>query len=108
MKKPKTLKGIKRAEFCQMIIKTTAGIFASMLNPEFVGPNWKFTPENITKLTFTGFYACGYDKNDLIQLYPGLPDTMTLEKFWEKESLQYAKELIEHAGLLSVSNNKEN
>jgi len=103
MKKPKTLKGVKRAEFCQMIVKTTARIFATMLNPGFVGPNWKFTPENITRLTWTGFYACGYDKNDLIVLYPGLPDTLTLEKFWEQESRKYAKELIEHSGLSDVN-----
>lgn len=96
---PKTLTGTKRAEFYQMIVKSTATIFASMINPKFRGANWKFTPENITRLTWTGFFAQGYDENDLIQEYPDFPETITLKECWEKESLEYARQLIEHAGL---------
>ena len=95
---PKTIKGVERTNFCQMIVKSTATNFAMMINMKNRGANFKFTPEHVTNLTWTGFFAGGYDKNDLIKLYDGLPNKMTLEKFWEKESLQYATELIEHAG----------
>jgi hypothetical protein len=97
---PKMLKGVKRAEFCQMIVKSTATMFASMVNPKYRGANFKFTPENISRMAFTGFFACGYNSDDRIKLYDGLPDTMTLEEFWKKESMQYASELLDHSGLL--------
>ena len=69
---PKTIKGVERTNFCQMIVKSTATNFAMMINMKNRGANFKFTPEHVTNLTWTGFFAGGYDKNDLIKLYDGI------------------------------------
>lgn len=99
---PKTLTGVKRAEFCQMVIKSTATMFAIMVNPENQGPKFKFTPKRLAELSFSsGFFATGYSKNDQINEY-SYPSQISLEEFWLKYSEQFAEQLLNHSGLLET------
>lgn len=98
--KPKIYKGEKREKLCKMIVISTASSFSIMVNPDNRGPNFKFTPKNISNMSLDGLVAGGYKGTDLVLEYPDFDETITLKDFWLKESEIFAESLIKHSGLV--------
>lgn len=104
-RKKKIIKGVNRANFYQMIIKSTAGSFASIIGMVRNDPSLenKISVDWIVRLTNSfGFRSTliqmDLEETDMLHPYPGLSKRVTLKDEWDTQSRSYAKELLWHSG----------
>ena len=98
----KELKRVRRAEFIQMVMKCTGIAFATMINDEYRGPKWKWTPKNLGEFSYTlgalpYFYSNEYDEETTIIEYN--LSNLTIKDAWILIASEYATELMKWAGI---------
>lgn len=100
MAKFKVIRGKTLIELDYMIYRSTAGLFATMLNPDMRGPNFKFISTELARMSFNfGFNATQFSEKDQIQKYSFDKTYISIEVYWKTLAETIAQHLITSSGI---------